>query len=176
MKNFDKVYETAADRYGLITVEDAAGLGIHRKQLLLWQSMGRLERCGRGVYRIRYHVPTPCDHYAEAVALVGREAIIYGDAVLAMHNLGLVNPKQIQVAVGKRVRRKLPRWIRLVKKTDDVREESFEGIACQRVADAIRTCRGTVMKERLVEAIDEAARQGLVDRQEYKNLKKEFAK
>lgn len=93
-----------------------------------------------------------------------------------MHNLALVNPPQIQVAVAKRVRRTLPDWIRLVKKTDDVREESFEGIACQRVADAIRTCRGIVMKERLVDAIDEAARQGLVDRQEYKNLKEEFAK
>ena len=63
-----------------------------------------------------------------------------------------------------------------MKKTDDVREDSFEGIACQRVADAIRTCRGTVMKERLEDAIDEAARQGLVDRQEYKRLKEEFAK
>ena len=31
------------------------------------------------------------------------------------------------------------------------------------------------MKERLVNAIDEAARQGLVDRQEYKMLKEEFA-
>ena len=32
MKNFDKVYEAAAERYGLITVEDAAELGINRKQ------------------------------------------------------------------------------------------------------------------------------------------------
>ena len=131
MKNFDKVYEVAAERYGLITVEDAAELGIHRKQLLFWEANGRLERCGRGVYRIKYHVPTPYDHYAEAVALVGRDAIIYGDGVLAMHNLGLVNPKQIQVAVEKRVRKSLPKWIRLVKKADGVKEEMFEGIACQ---------------------------------------------
>ena len=176
MNNFEKVYEAAADRYGLITVEDAADLGIHRKQLLLWEAMGRLERCGRGVYRLNHHVPTPYDHFAEAVALVGRGSLIYGDGVLAMHNLALVNPPQIQVAVAKRVRRTLPDWIRLVKKADDVREDSFEGIACRRVADAIRTCRGTVRKERLEDAIDEAARQGLVDRQEYKRLKEEFAK
>ena len=43
------------------------------------------------------------------------------------------------------------------------------------VADAIRTCRGTVMRERLVDAIDEAERQGLVGRQEYQELKREFA-
>lgn len=176
MKNFDKVYEMAADRHGLITVEDAAELGVHRKQLLLWQSMGRLERCGRGVYRIKYHVPTPCDHYAEAVALVGREAILYGDAVLAMHNLGLVNPKQMQIAVGKRVRRKLPPWIRLVKKPAGTKEELFEGIPCQTVADAIRACRGTVMHERLVDAIDEAERRGLVGRRDLMELKREFSR
>ena len=175
MKNFDKVYEAAAERYGLITVEDAAELGIHRKQLLFWEANGRLERCGRGVYRIKYHVPTPFDHYAEAVALVGRDAIIYGDGVLAMHNLGLVNPKQIQVAVEKRVRKSLPEWIRLVKKADGVKEEMFEGIACQTVADAIRTCRGTVMRERLVDAIDEAERQGLISRKERLQLKREFS-
>lgn len=175
MKNFDKVYEAAAERYGLITVEDAAELGIHRKQLLFWVANGRLERCGRGVYRIKYHVPTPYDHYAEAVALVGRDAIIYGDGVLAMHNLALVNPKQIQVAVERRVRKNLPEWIRLVRKADGVKQEMFEGIASQTVADAIRTCKGTVMRERLVDAIDEAERQGLVGRQEYQELKKEFA-
>ena len=176
MSNFEKVYETAADRHGLITVEEAAELGIHRKQLLSWAAMGRLERCGRGVYRLNHHVPTPYDHFAEAVALVGRGAVIYGDGVLAMHNLALVNPPRIQVAVAKRVRRRLPEWIHLVKKTGDMREESFEGIACQPVADAIRTCRGTVMKERLLDAIDQAARQGLVGRQEYRELKREFAK
>jgi predicted transcriptional regulator of viral defense system len=175
MKNFEKVYDVAVERYGLITVEDAARLGIHRKQLLFWENMGRLERCGRGVYRLNHHVPTPFDHYAEAVALVGEDAIIYGDGVLSMHNLALVNPRQIQVAVGKRVRKKLPEWIRLVKKDDSVKEEVYEGIARQTVADAIRTCKETVMKERLMEAIEDAGRQGLVGRQEYLELKKEFA-
>ena len=92
-----------------------------------------------------------------------------------MHNLALVNPKQIQVAVERRVRKKLPEWIRLVWKADGVKQEMFEGIASQTVADAIRTCKGTVMRERLVDAIDEAERQGLVGRQEYQELKKEFA-
>lgn len=176
MNNFEKVYEAAADKHGLITVEAAAELGIHRKQLLSWEAMGRLERCGRGVYRLNHHVPTPYDHFAEAVALVGRGSAIYGDGVLAMHNLALVNPPQIQVAVARRVRRRLPKWIRLVKKTEDLHVESFEGIACQTVADAIRTCRGTVIKERLLDAIDQAARQGLLGRREYGELKEEFAK
>lgn len=175
MKNFEKVYEAAAERYGLITVEDAARLGIHRKQLLSWEAIGRLERCGRGVYRLNHHVPTPLDHYAEAVALVGQDAIIYGDGVLAMHNLALVNPRQIQVATGKRVRKALPEWIRLVKKDDNVKEEVHEGIARQTVSDAIRTCKGIVMKERLVDAIEDAERQGLIGRHEYQELKEEFA-
>ena len=68
MNNFEKVYEFAADRYGLVTAEDAEKLGIHRKQLLAWEAMGRLERCGRGVYRLNHHVPTPYDHFAEGVS------------------------------------------------------------------------------------------------------------
>ena len=174
MKNIEKVYDFAVDRYGLITVEGATKLGIHRKQLLLWETMGRLERCGRGVYRVTYHVPTPYDHYAEALALVGGDAIIYGDGVLSMHNLALVNPKRIQVATTRRVRRKLPEWIHVVKKPDRVKEEIFEGIACQAVDDAICTCKGTVLRERLVDAIEEAWKTGLVGRQEYDMLKKEF--
>lgn len=176
MKNFEKIYEAAAERYGLITVEDATRLGIHRKQLLLWESIGRLERCGRGVYRLNHHVPTPYDHYATAITLVGEGAIIYGDGVLAMHNLGLVNPRQITVAVDRRVRKSLPEWIRLVKKDESVKEEVYEGIARQTVADAIRTCKTTVMKERLMEAIEDAERQGLIGRLEYQELKKEFEK
>ena len=42
MNNFEKVYQVASERYGLITVEDAAQLGIHRKQLLAWEAIGRL--------------------------------------------------------------------------------------------------------------------------------------
>ena len=66
-------------------------------------------------------------------------------------------------------------WIRLVKKPRDIKEEVFEGIACQNVADAIRTCKGTVMRERLVDAIEQAGREGIVSRSEYQELKKEFA-
>ena len=49
MSNSGKVYEAAADSHGLITVEDAATLGVHRKQPLPWEAMGRLERRGRPV-------------------------------------------------------------------------------------------------------------------------------
>ena len=59
--------------------------------------------------------------------------------------------------------------------SDSVKEEVYEGIARQTVADAIRICKATVMKERLIEAIEDAGRQGLVGRQEYQELKKEFA-
>ena len=175
MSNFDRVYEVGADRYGIVTAEAAAELGIHRKQLLAWEKIGRLERCGRGVYRLEHHVPTPYDHYAEAVALVGRDAIVYGDAVLSMHGLALVDPPRVSVAVGRRVRRTLPEWIRLVDKPAGTKEELFEGIPCQTVADAIRACRGKVMAERLAEAVEEAARRGLIGLREHEELRRKFA-
>lgn len=42
MSNFEKVYETAVDRYGLVTVEDAEKLSIHRKQLLAWEAEAKI--------------------------------------------------------------------------------------------------------------------------------------
>jgi len=174
MNHYNQICEQAADNYGLITVATAQQLGVHRKELLLWEKIGRLERCGRGVYRLSHYAPTEYDRYAEAVALVGGDAAIYGESVLAMHNLALVNPSQITVVDSRRVRRTLPKWIRIEKKPANLVESDFNGIACQSLPDAFRTCRKSVMPDRLSEAVREAERRGLLGVGEADALKKEF--
>ena len=176
MFQFERVYERAADNYGLITTEAAAELNVHRKELLYWTKIGRLERCGRGVYRINHYIPTDYDKYAEAVALVGGRAALYGETVLAMHNLALVNPPAITVATEKRLRKTLPRWIQVVKMPADMREDDFNGIPCQNFVDAIRTCKGEVMNDRLLDAVHEGLRKGLLVEKEATELEKELAR
>jgi len=175
MSHYNQIYERAADNYGLVTVGAAQQLGVHRKELLLWEKIGRLERCGRGVYRLNHYTPTEYDRYAEALALVGGNAVIYGESVLAMHNLALVNPAQITVVDSRRVRRTLPKWIRVEKKPANLVESDFNGIACQALPDAFRTCRKTVMLDRLSEAVRDAERKGLLGVGEADALKREFA-
>lgn len=108
MTHYESIYEAAADNYGLITSVEAREMGISYKEMSALASRGMIERRGHGVYRLSRWVPTPNDRYAEAVALVGPGSYLWGEAVLAMHGLALVNPRTLTVANPRRVRRKLP--------------------------------------------------------------------
>ena len=166
MKNYDAIYEYAADNYGLITSSAAKTLGIPNVELVKLAHRGRLYRLGHGVYRLAHYIPTVFDKYAEAVAMVGSGAMIYGESVLSMHSLALVNPVAIQVAVQGRVRKNLPDYIKVVYLKKNCDKVEYEGIPCQSVFEAIFVCKGTVMSERLADAIDDAARQGLITKAE----------
>ena len=176
MALYDQICEQAIGNYGLVTTAEAELLGVRRKDLGEWVKLGRLTRLGHGVYRIEHYLPTEYDRYAEAVLLVGRGAALWGESVLAMHNLAMVNPLRIQVATDRRVRKVLPKWIELVKKPDKAEEDIFEGIRCQNLASVIRECRGKVMTERLCSAIDDATRRGLLRSGEVEMLNKEFGR
>ena len=120
-------------------------------------------------------MPTPYDPFAEAVALAGDGAYLWGDAVLSMHGLALVDPAAVTVATPRRVRRRLPAWVRLTPAPKGCSPTLYEGIPSQSVADALRACNGSVMPERLLEAADEARDRGLVTEKEYRALKEELA-
>lgn len=173
MKHFDCIYEIAADNYGIVTAADARDAGVVGAELKRWVDDGRLERRGQGVYKLTHYVPTPYDRYAEACALVGDDAFLYGESVLTMLELALVNPAALTVATPTRRRKKLPSWIKVVR-VPEARHTYIEGIPSQGVADAIRACRGTVMDGRLAQAVEDARAKGLLTGQEYGQLKKEF--
>ena len=69
MKNYDAIYENAADNYGLITSSEAKTLGISNVELVKLAHRGRLHRVGHGVYRIMHYIPTAYDKYADAITL-----------------------------------------------------------------------------------------------------------
>jgi len=174
MKNYDIIYEYAADNYGLITSSDAKSFGIPNVELVKLAHRGRLQRLGHGVYRIMHYIPTQFDKFAEAVALVGNEVIIYGESVLAMHSLALVNPTVIYVAAKNRIRKTLPSYIEIIYPGAAVSETEYEGIPSQSVFEAILVCRSTVMKDRLLDAVREAERQGLISEAEAKTARTEI--
>mgnify|MGYP003297950114 CR=1 FL=1 len=174
MTKYDELCDVAVSNYGLVTAKEIDALGIHLKDVLEWIKLGRIEKRGRGVYRIAHYLPTEYDTYAEAVALVGETAMICGESVLAMHNLALVNPSKITVAATARKRRSLPRWIEVVRPSKNVQRDDFNGIRSQSVADAIRTCKNSLMRERLVSAVIDAKRRGLIDYKEAQELEKEL--
>lgn len=174
MKHFDELYEVAADNYGLVTVAQARELGIDKSELNRWVAQGRLDRRGRGVYKLVMYTPTEFDAYAEAVALVGDESFLLGETVLALHNLALVNPRRFSVGTPKRIRKALPPWIVAVTVAD--RDTTrYEGIPSQTLAEAILDCRGRILAERLRDAAEDARQRGLITKAEYQLLKQELS-
>jgi predicted transcriptional regulator of viral defense system len=163
-------FEHARDNHGLITTQQASGLGIPAIELVKLAHRGSLVRIAYGLYRHEDVPATRLTEYAEAVLRVGEDAFLVEDAVLAMHELALVNPRAIKVGTTRRVRRSLPAWVELVRYTDDVDITTYEGIRSTTVACALRACVGTVPRDRLRDALEEARRRGLVRPQDMGTL------
>ena len=174
MTAYEKIYEVAAANYGFITTKEAASLGIPKSEMSALAKRGRLVRHGYGVYRLATHFqPSEYDGYAEAVLLVGEGAAVWGESVLAMHDLALVNPPVVEVATTRRVRRSLPKWIKVSRRCPG-EIEFFQGIPCPRLAEAIRHCRGAVIAERLADGVRKAEANGELRLGEAEALLKEI--
>ncbi len=136
---------------------------------------GGLEHVGQGLYRFAGIPITPRDESMEAVLRAGEDAVLAGDAVLALHDLGLANPRRIRVATPRPARRRLPPFIKVEQRAVPRAERTtYEGIPAMSVAEATRDCRGLLMPERLVDAVTEAAQAGLIRRAEANRLVEEL--
>lgn len=165
----------AIGQYGYVTTADARSLGIPVIELGKLAARNQVRHVAYGLYRFDDLPPTRYDQFFEAVARVGKDAHLTGDAVLALHNLALVNPRQVRVGTTRRVRSTLPAWIKVVNEAVDPDELTrYELIPSTTVAHALRACSGTVMSDRLVTAVDEARREGLITTTEARELRHEF--
>ncbi len=174
MTKFEEISEVAIDNYGIVTSSEATGIGVALKDMLEWVRNGRLEKAGRGVFRLSQYPYNEYCHYAEAVALVGKGSWICGESVLAMFNLALVNPLKTYVATTKRVRRTLPDWIEVVRKTSDEHKDDFNGIPIQNLASVFIEAKRFLMRDRLLQAIKEARGRGLLSLDDDSKVKGEF--
>jgi predicted transcriptional regulator of viral defense system len=175
MSYYETIYEYAVDNYGLITSAQAKELEIPNVELVKLSHRNRLVKVWQGVYRIIYYTPTPLDRYAEAVTIVGDEAYIYSESVLAMHGLAFINPTVLFVATPKRIRKSLPKYIKTIKVKNLNQTTYYEGILSQNVTSAIITCSKHIMTNRIENAINEAVKQGLITHNDVIYLKKELS-
>lgn len=163
--------DVAREQYGLVTTGDADEVGVPAVELRKLTARGALAHRGHGVYRYLDTPTTERDQFAEAVLLVGRDAYLTHDAVLALNGLALVNPRQIRVGTPHRVRTALPRFVQVVhRRLPEDLITQYEGIRATTVAQALVDCRGLVMPERLVQAANEARREGLLTQREARLL------
>jgi predicted transcriptional regulator of viral defense system len=158
-----RLLERAQDQYGYVTTRDAEGLGVPAVELRKLAQRGGLRHVARGVYRFDEVPATGHDQLMEAVLAVGPGAHLTRDAVLLLHDLGLVNPRKVRVGTDRRVRGQLPAFIEVVREPMGPKDITvYEGIPSATVERALIDCKDTIMHERLVEATKEAARRGLL--------------
>jgi len=153
----------AFDHHGIVTTEQAAEVGVPAVEVRKLAARGALTRVGQGVYRMDEAPTTPLTPYAQALALVGTGARLVDESVLAVHDLALVNPRTIKVATDRRVRATLPATIEVVSSAAAGPVEFVEGLPTMPLRDALISCRGRVMRERLVEATRVAVARDLLD-------------
>ncbi|MCC6958233.1 MAG: hypothetical protein IT301_00160 [Dehalococcoidia bacterium] len=163
--------ELALGQYGYISTGEAGQIGVPVIEMGKLSDRGHIRHIGYGLYRFDDIPPTRYDQFYEAVAQVGGDAHLTGDAVLALHQLALVNPPRIRVGTSRRVRATLPAWIEIVRESAAPHELTrYELVPSLTVAAAIRACQGTVLTARLEAATEEAHREGLISAAERRDL------
>ncbi|WP_230313692.1 type IV toxin-antitoxin system AbiEi family antitoxin domain-containing protein [Nakamurella alba] len=157
----------AVGQHGYVSTGDAAAIGVPAVELRKLAARGGLERIGHGLYRVSDVPFDDVDQYARAVRLVGPGAHLTQDAVLALHGLGLVNPRRIRVGTPRRFRGALPAFVEVVHEQVPCSAiTEYSGIRSTTVARALIDCVGKVMPERLRDAVTQAKREGLLTRTE----------
>lgn len=155
--------ELAYDTHGVVTLHDAADAGVPAVEVRKLASRGALERLGKGVYRMTEAPHGPLDEFAEAVALVGSDAVLADEAVLAALGLAQVNLRRIKVATNQRVRHDLPGTVEVVRRNvaDDERDD-IDGIPAMSLVAALLGAKGRILPERLVDAVRKATARELL--------------
>lgn len=171
-----RLWERALDQYGYVTTTDATRLGVPAVELRKLASRGLLDRTDRGLYRFPDAPTSPRDAFMEAVLWAGPDAVLAYDAVLALHDLALANPRTLRVVTPHRVRKSRSRddvTIITAQLPESDRTAYFR-IPSTTVARALIDSRNVIMTDRLLEAAEQARREGLVLAEEHAAVVREL--
>ena len=172
--NYEELYDIAEGNFGLVTYAQAKAIGISIRELDRWVKCGRLEKPTRGVYRVARFPSSEKDPYAVATEAIGLEAYLYGESVLQLLNLVPTNPTWMYVASPKRVRKRHGESLVVLRGATDCKPVNYDGIRCQPLKDAIRSCRATVRPDRRIRAVQEGLRQGYLGKRDSQELIREI--
>lgn len=93
-----------ARRRGSITRRQVAAAGIHTQALSRLVRQGRLQRVGRGLYRLP-EAPLTEHHGLALVAAAAPNAVVCLLSALSFHRVGTQLPHEVWIAVDRRTRR-----------------------------------------------------------------------
>lgn len=165
--DFNRLYEIAESQAGYFTTNQAREAGFSWERLSYYAATGRFYRVQRGIYRLVQFPGSPYEDLFVAWLKIGPGAVISHESALYLYQLSDLLPNEIHVIMprtGSR-RRKGVRLHTNRLTPEDVTQR--EGLP---VTNAARTivdvAAGGVAEEHIKEAVHEAVRQGLTDREE----------
>lgn len=170
MTHRDTLRALAYDSHGVVTLDEARAAGVPPVEVHKLANRGRLRRLGKGVYRVVDAPHTRLDEFAEAVAVVGRNAFLADESVLAAAELAPVNLRRITVATPDKTRHRIPATVEVLPATGDEPQTRIDGIPAMTVGTAIRRSRPRLPRERLIEAVRLAEARGLLAADEADDL------
>lgn len=169
MAIIDDIYANVDD-FGLITSAKAKELGISNSEMVQQERRGKLIRVARGVYRMPVWPYQEAAPYAIAVRAAGKNAYLWGESVIALLGLAPTDPTHIWVASPDRIRRSVGGGVTVLDMRGDEPTAHYEGIRCQRAADAIAASILRIGRERALNAADAALREGYITKAERDRL------
>jgi len=172
MNHFKTICAEAMGTHGVFTYKTVHALGIVSAELARWIKSGRISKLGHGTYRITsYPILERVSDAAALLAEIGDGSYLHGESVLGFLGLCPTRSYVAFVATPRRVRRKLPEGVTVVRGEDGYEPAYWDGIPCQNVADAVISCKGTIERERLDAAIVTAVDKGYLSDKEATKLK-----
>lgn len=97
--SWEALYELAVGQAGYFSLAQASQAGFSRPRLQYHLKTGKLERAGRGVFRLRYYPPSPLEEYVALWLWSGREGTFSHDTALLIHELSDVLPAKTHLIV-----------------------------------------------------------------------------
>jgi predicted transcriptional regulator of viral defense system len=165
-RNYNRLFELAANQYGFVTPRDSEALGIAPHRLAVMAQRGTLERIGHGIYRFPLIPPNPLDEFMQAALWPRGLGVISHQSALELHGLLAPSSEEIHVTVpaGFRMRRWTPpTYVLHRRRLADAERTLHEGIPVvtpgRAIADAIEA---GVDRGRVWEAIDAARARALL--------------
>lgn len=172
--NRQKIYALAAQTHGIITTKAATEIGVPAVELRKLTQRGALEHLSYGVYRVPFMNLSSESNAVEAIKSVDEDAVLIGESVLSLLDIGVFNPRKYEVSTSRRSRRSVSRNIAVRSnsaiKLSEVTE--YGGVRCETVFSALNRISSSAISSRLIDAANTAKARGLLSQDEYRELSK----
>ncbi len=176
---FIELAEIAADQFGLVTIDDAQGIGYQPKTLAKLASRGQLEHVSRGVYRVPFLPGGQMAPYmAAALWPQGARGVLTHETALDLWDVSDVNPTKIHIAVPRthRPQRQVPKAYVIHREDLSPAEiTAIEGVPVVKFARALHQCaQAHLARDLLEQAARHGRSRGLLSADEHAALVREL--